>query len=141
MSSFTPPLKTGGPDEFRNILLYNRDTGHFDIPMEPWYLWMEDVLKVLNRLRLTGSVVTPGVPVTLYTGAYTALSFLVHNPDTVTQTWRILDGDTCIVGATGVAIAAGAIFEKDLWFMPFATSVRIDASLAVLVFTFGGYTP
>ncbi len=138
--SFPPPLKRGGPEEFRELMLYNEDTGKFDIPMTPWYLSTEDYLKVKNRLRLTGSVVTPGTPVTLYTGAYTALSFLVHNPATITHTWLISDGSTCLVGASGVALAAGAIFQKDLWFIPFATSVRIDSSSAEVVFTLGGYT-
>jgi len=137
--SFPPPLPRGAPEEFREIFLWNRDTGKFDIPLEPWYWFTEDYLKVKNRKRLTGSVVTPGTPVTLYTGTYTALSLLIHNPSTVTQTWLIYDDKTALVGAAGVQIAANAILQKELWWMPFETSVRIDASSAELVFTFGGY--
>lgn len=139
--AFVPPLSSGAPEEFREIMLWNEATGKFDIPLTAsWFLLVEDYLKVKNRLRLTGSVVTPGTPVTLHTGAYTALSVMIHNPDSTAGTWLIYDGNTCLVGATGVAIAAGALFEKELWFMPFATSVRIDASSANIVFTFGGYT-
>lgn len=139
--AFTPPLPDGAPSEFREIFLWDEATGKFDIPLTAsWFLLVEDYLKVKNRLRLTGSVVAPGTPVTLRTGAYTALSLMVHNPTSNAQTWLIYDGATCIVGAAGVAIAAGVLFEKDLWFMPFATSVRIDASDPLVVFTFGGYT-
>jgi len=139
--AFPAPLPSGAPEEFREIFLWNRFTGKFDIPMEPWYASSEDILKVLNRLRLTGSVVLPGTPVTLYTGAYTALSLMIHNPSSAAQTWLLFDGTTCLVGAAGVAIAAGAIMQKDLWWMPFAASVRIDSSSADVVFTLGGYIP
>jgi len=138
--AFSPPLPSGAPEEFREIFLWDEATGKFDIPLTAsWFLLNEEYLKVKNRRRLTGSVVTPGTPVTLYTGAYTALSLMIHNPTSNTQTWLIYDGTTCLVGATGVTIAANVLFEKDLWFMPFATSVRIDASSALVVFTFGGY--
>lgn len=139
MSNFPAPLPKGAPAEFRNLMCYNEDTGKFDLPFVPWYLHVEDYLKVVNRLRLTGSVVAPGTPVTLYTGAYTALSLMVHNPSSAAQTWLLYDGATCLVGAAGVAIAAGVLFEKDLWWMPFAASVRIDSSSADVVFTLGGY--
>lgn len=136
---FQPPLPRGAPEEFREIMLWDEATGKFDIPLSAFYLSVEDYLKVKNRLRLTGSVVAPGTPVTLYTGKYTALSLMVHNPDSAVHTWTIYDGNTCLVGATGIQIAANVLFEKDLWFMPFGTSVRIDASAATVVFTLGGY--
>jgi len=138
--AFQPPLQNGAPNEFRELFMWDELTGKFDIPMAAsWFLLSENYLKIVNRLRLTGSVVTQGTPVTLYTGAYTALSLMVHNPTSNAQTWLIYDGATCLVGAAGVAIAAGVLFEKDLWWMPFATSVRIDASSALVVFTMGGY--
>lgn len=137
MASFTPPLSEGGPEEFREIMLWDRYTGKFDIPMEPWYLYSEDVLKVWNRKRLTGSVVTPGTPVTLYTGKYTALSLMVSNGTSMSQTWQIFDGNVELMAP--IAIAANSLFEKDLWFMPFETSVSIDASDPSVIFTFGGY--
>lgn len=137
--AFLPPLPTGAPEEFREIFLWDPLTGKFDIPLTPWYLSSEDYLKVANRKRLTGSVVMPGTPVTLYTGKYTALSLMIHNPNTVAETWLIYDDTTLLVGAAGVSIAAGVLFEKDLWWMPFETSVRIDASSAAVVFSFGGY--
>lgn len=139
--SFPVPLPNGAPEEFREIFLWNENTGKFDIPLTAsWFLLNEEYLKVKNRLRLTGSVVAPGTPVTLYAGAYTALSLMIHNPSSVTGTWLLYDGTVCLVGTSGVSIAAGALFEKELWFMPFATSVRIDASSPDIVFSFGGYT-
>ena len=139
--AFPSPLPSGAPEEFREIFLWDEATGKFDIPLTAsWFLLVEDYLKVVARRRLTGSVVTPGTPVTLYTGAYTALSLMIHNPGSNTETWLIYDGDTALVGASGVSIAAGVLFEKELWWMPFETSVRIDASSTQIVFSFGGYT-
>jgi len=139
------PSGVGGPEEFRSILLYNEETGHFDTVLSKAhmeaYMHGEDYLKVKNRKRLTGSVVTPGTPVTLYDGAYIALSILIHNPDTVTNTWILYDGNTKLVGGNGVSIAAGAIHQKELTWVPFETSVRIDASSPNVVFNFGGYIP
>jgi len=141
--SMSLPDGVGGPEEFKSILLYNPYTGRFDTPLSTThmeaYMRGEDYLKVANRLRLTGSVITPGTPVTLLEGPYTALSFWVHNPDTVTNTWVIYDGEEKLVGGDGVSIAAGAIHQKEFTWLPFMTSVRIDASSPNVVFNFGGY--
>lgn len=108
-----------------------------------------------KRDRLTGSVETPGTPVTLTGQYYTTGPFIAEtiwacNGSTVCQTFQILDGTTALTCDIQLAPsacltitstkAANFLNLSPIW-MPFFTSVRIDASSTLVIVTVGGWIP
>lgn len=113
--------------------------------------------KKKKRDRITGSVTTPGTPVTLTGQYYTTGPFIAEtvwacNGATECESFQILDGTTALTCDIYLAPGAFCCLECDtpkatnflnlspVW-MPFFTAVNIDASSADVIVTMGGWIP
>jgi hypothetical protein len=91
-----------------------------------------------KRRQLNGTIATGSTPITIYSGRFTARSFIISNPTAGSITFQILDGTTTLVSGT---ISANGIWNMSDADLPFYTSVIFNASAATVIFTSGGFVP